>query len=61
MSFYQNCICLAFEINYYKTFVNFVCKRCCYINKSCIAIKDSLFYLKCSKCVCANKLCVNML
>jgi len=60
MSFYQNRICLAFEINHYKTLVNFAYKRCCYINKLCIVIKDSLFYLKCSKCVCANKLYVNM-
>ncbi len=60
MSFYQNCICLVFKIDCYETFVNFVCKRCCYINKSCIAIKDSSSYLKCSKCVCAKKSYINM-
>jgi len=60
MSFYQNCICLAFKIDCYETFVNFACKRCCCISKPYIVIKDLLFYLKCLKCVCANKLCVNM-
>ena len=61
MSFYQNYICLAFKIDYYKTFINFVYKNCYYINKSCIVIKDLLSYLKCLKCVYANKLYINML
>ncbi len=61
MLFYQNCICFVFEIDRYETFVNFVCKRCYCNSKSYIAIKDSLFYLKCLKCVYANKLYVNML
>ncbi len=60
MSFYQNCICLVFEINYYETFVNFVCERCCYISKPCIAIKDSSSHLKYLKCVCAKKSYINM-
>ncbi len=60
MSSYQNRIRFAFEIDCYEIFVNFACERCCYISKSCIVMKDSLSYLKCSKCVCANKSYVNM-
>ncbi len=60
MSFYQNRIRFAFEIDCYETLINFACKRCCYISKPCIVMKDSSFYLKCSKCVCANKSYVNM-
>ena len=60
MSFYQNRIRFAFKIDRYETFVNFAYERCCYTSKPCIIIKDSSFYLKCSKCVCANKLYINM-
>ncbi len=60
MSFYQNRICFAFKIDRYETLVNFAYKRCCYISKPCIVIKDLSSYLKCSKCVRANKSCVNM-
>ncbi len=60
MSFYQNRIRLAFEIDRYETFINFAYKRCYYISKSCIIMKDSSSYLKCLKCVCANKSYINM-
>ncbi len=60
MSSHQNRIRLAFEIDRYETLVNFAYKRCCYTSKPCIVIKDSSSRLKCSKCVRANKSCVNM-
>jgi len=60
ISSYQDYIRLVFKIEYYETFVNFACERCCCFNRFCIVIKDLLFYLKYSKCVYANKLCVNM-
>ncbi len=60
MSSYQNRIRLAFEIDCYETLVDFACERCCYTSKPCIVMKDSSSYLKCSKCVRANKSCVNM-
>ncbi len=56
----QSRIRLAFEIDRYDILVDFVCERCFCFNKSCIAMKDSLSHLKCSKCVRASKACVNM-
>jgi len=60
MSSHQNRICLAFKIDCYEVLVNFACKRCCYTSKPCIVMKDSSSCLKCLKCVCANKSCINM-
>jgi len=56
----QSRICLAFEIDRYDILIDFVCERCSCSDKSCIVMKDSLSRLKCSKCVRANKACVNM-
>ena len=56
----QSCLCIAFEIERYNILVNIACKRCSLFNCFCIIIKDVLFCLKCLKCVCTNKLCVNM-
>jgi len=56
----QSCIRLAFEINRYDILVNFAYERCSCSDKPCIAMKDSLSRLKCSKCVRASKACVNM-
>jgi hypothetical protein len=56
----QSRICFAFEIDRYDILINFVCERCSCSDKSCIAMKDSSSRLKCSKCVHANKACVNM-
>jgi hypothetical protein len=56
----QSRIRLAFEIDRYDILIDFAYERCSCSNKSCIAMKDSLFRLKCSKCVRASKACVNM-
>jgi len=56
----QSRIRLAFEIDRYDILINFAYERCSCSDKSCIAMKDSLSYLKCSKCVRASKACVNM-
>jgi len=56
----QSRICLAFEIDRYDILVDFACERCSCSDKSCIAMEDSSSRLKCSKCVRANKACVNM-
>ncbi len=56
----QSRLCIAFEIERYNTLVDIACERCSLFNYSCIVIKDFSSRLKCSKCVCATKLCVNM-
>jgi hypothetical protein len=56
----QSRIRLAFEIDRYDILIDFACERCSCSGKPCIAMKDSLSRLKCSKCVRANKACVNM-
>jgi hypothetical protein len=56
----QSRIRLAFEIDRYDILIDFACERCSCSDKPCIAMKDSLSYLKCSKCVRASKACVNM-
>jgi len=56
----QSRIRLAFEIDRYDILVDFACERCSYFGKPCIAMEDSSSRLKCSKCVHANKACVNM-
>ena len=56
----QSRLRIAFEIERYNTLVNIVYKRCSLSSYFCIVMKDFSFYLKYSKCVCANKLYVNM-
>jgi len=56
----QSRIRLAFEIDRYDILVDFACERCSCSSKPCIAMEDSSSRLKCSKCVRANKACVNM-
>ncbi len=56
----QSRIRLAFEIDRYDILIDFACERCSCSSKPCIAMKDSSSRLKCSKCVRANKACVNM-
>jgi hypothetical protein len=56
----QSRIRLASEIDRYDILIDFACERCSCSDKSCIAMKDSLSRLKCSKCVRASKACVNM-
>ena len=56
----QSRIRLAFEIDRYDILVDFACERCSCSSKPCIAMKDSSSCMKCSKCVRANKACVNM-
>jgi len=56
----QSRIRLAFEIDRHDILIDFACERCSCSDKPCIAMKDSLSRLKCSKCVRASKACVNM-
>jgi len=56
----QSRIRLASEIDRYDILIDFACERCSCSGKPCIAMKDSSSRLKCSKCVRANKACVNM-
>jgi hypothetical protein len=56
----QSRIRLAFEIDRYDILIDFACERCFCSDKPCIVMKDSSSRLKCSKCVRANKACVNM-
>jgi len=56
----QSRIRLASEIDRYDILVDFACERCSCSSKPCIVMEDSSSRLKCSKCVRANKACVNM-
>jgi len=56
----QSRLRVAFEIERYDTLIDIACERCSLSSYFCIAMKDFLSYLKCSKCVRASKSCVNM-
>ncbi len=56
----QSRLRVAFEIERYNTLVNIACERCSLSSYFYIVMKDFSSCLKCSKCVCANKLYVNM-
>jgi len=56
----QDRLRVAFEIERYDTLIDIACERCSLSNYFCIAMKDFSSCLKCSKCVRANKSCVNM-
>jgi hypothetical protein len=56
----QSRLRVAFEIERYDTLIDIACERCSLSDYFCIAMKDFLSRLKCSKCVRASKSCVNM-